>query len=207
MLKLASLNGEVKPVTKPEPKVVVPKPAPAPIAPPPTPVVKPEPVEVKEDVAPLINTDIELNDSVIYLKDAEDEDNFKMDTKLIIDVMAVAKKDYINEIRGSWSKVKKYIANPVIGKAATLLIDGRPLVATKNILILEYQLQKIADKVNLKNNQLEIQTVLSQLTGRKVFVYAISRNDSVELQNKYMSLLQLKELPKPEDVNLEFVGE
>ena len=121
--------------------------------------------------------------------------------------MAVAKKEFINDIRDKWSKVKKYVTNPVIGKAATMLIDARPLVATKNILIVEYQLKKAVEKANLKDNQLEIQTVISQLVGRKMFVYAISRSDSVDLQNKYMNLFQLKELPKADEINLEMVGE
>ena len=70
----------------------------------------------------------------------------------------------------------------------------------------EKQMANIWKPVPL-HNQLEIQTVISQLVGRKMFVYALSRSDSIDLQNKYMNLYQLKELPKPEEVNLEFVGE
>ena len=64
-----------------------------------------------------------------------------------------------------------------------------------------------AEKTNLKENQLEIQTILSQIYGRKMYVYAVSRNASVDLQAEYMDLLQLGQLPKAKDIVLEFEGE
>ena len=205
LLKLANIGGESKVIEKPEP--VVSKPIVSTPKPAPTPVIAKEEPKVEEEYDPLPQADIKLNDSIIYLKDAEQEDSFELTGDMVINIMSVAKKEYINDIRDKWSQVKKYVTHPVIGKASTMLIDARPLVATKNILVVEYQLKKTADKANLKNNQLEIQTVISQLVGRKMFVYAISRSESVDLQNKYMNLYQLKELPKPEDINLEFVGE
>ena len=99
------------------------------------------------------------------------------------------------------------MTNPVVGKAASLLIDGHPLVASNKIVVLEYQLPKAAEKINLKSNQLELQTVLQAVFGRKVFVYAVSRNKSIELQGSYMNLLQIGELPKAKDIVLEFEGE
>ena len=99
------------------------------------------------------------------------------------------------------------MTNPVVGKAASLLIDGHPLVASNKIIVLEYQLPKAADKINLKSNQLELQTVLSLVFKRKMFVYAVSRSTSVDLQGQYMSLLQIGQLPKAKDIVLEFEGE
>ena len=65
----------------------------------------------------------------------------------------------------------------------------------------------MAEKINLKSNQLELQTVLSLVFKRKMFVYAVSRSKSVDLQNQYMSLLQIGKLPKAKDIVLEFEGE
>ena len=175
------------------------------------PVVAPQPViekpVVEEKKEEPINTSIELNDSVIYLRDAEGEDYFSIDDDLMIKVMVCSKKAIKDEISDGWKNIKKYMTNPVVGKAASLLIDGHPLVASNKIIVLEYQLPKAADKINLKSNQLELQTVLSLVFKRKMFVYAVSRSTSVDLQGQYMSLLQIGQLPKAKDIVLEFEGE
>ena len=197
---------EQKPVQKPV--FEQPKPEPV-VAPQPAPVVeepkKEEKVEeIKEEP---VSSSIQLNDSVIYLKDAEDEDYFRIDEDLMIKVMVCSKKAIKDEITDGWKNIKKYMANSTVGKAASLLIDGHPLVASNKIVVIEYQLPKMADKINLKSNQLELQTVLSLVFKRKMFVYAVSRSTSVDLQNQYMSLLQIGKLPKAKDITLEFEGE
>ena len=189
----------VKEEVKPEPVKVEVKEEPIPVIEP----VKEE-VEIKEEPA---NSNIQLNDSVIYLRDAEDVDSFNIDSDLMIKIMVTSKKELKNELIDGWKNIKKYMTNPVVGKAASLLIDGHPLVGSKKMVVLEYQLQKTADKINLKDNQLELQTVLSLVFHRKMFVYAVSRNTSVDLQGQYVSLLQIGQLPKAKDVVLEFEGE
>ena len=223
LLKLTSFEVEeskAKPVqNQTYPAYVAPKPAPKPVVeehklepirevvppkPAPAPIVEPVKEEIKEEP---ISSNIQLNDSVIYLRDAEDDDSFSIDSELMIKIMVSAKREIKAELIDGWKNIKKYMTNPVVGKAASLLIDGHPLVGSKKMVILEYQLQKTADKINLKENQLELQTVLSLIFKRKMFVYAVSRNTSVDLQNQYMSLLQIGQLPKAKDVVLEFEGE
>lgn len=164
--------------------------------------VKHEPV--KEEV---IETSIPVIDDVIYLKDAEQEDNFVIEDNLMIQIMAVSKKEIKAELLNNWKSIKKLSTHSVLGKAATLLLDGRPLVASNKIVVLEYQLPKIVEKLNMKDIQAELQTVVNYIFGRKMFVYAVSRNKSVDLQSLYMNLLQIGKLPKPKDVQLEFIGE
>ena len=212
LLKLCSIKNnensqkiEQKPVISPQKQEFVAKPAPVveevkPVAEP----VKQEPV--KEDIPAPIN-EVKLNDSVIYLKEAEGEDSFQIDDDLMIKIMVTAKKEIKAELIDGWKNIKKYITHPVLGKAASLLIDGHPLVASNKIVIVEFQVARNAEKTNLKENQLEIQTILSQIYGRKMYVYAVSRNASVDLQAEYMDLLQLGQLPKAKDIVLEFEGE
>ena len=179
------------------------------------PKVEVKPVEQKVEQKPIeepvkeepIASSVQLNDSVIYLKDAEEDDYFRIDDELMLKIMVSSKKEIKSELIDGWKNIKKYMTNPVVGKAASLLIDGRPLVASNKIVILEYQLPKAAEKINIKDNQLELQTVLSLVFKRKMFVYAVSRNASVDLQGQYVSLLQIGQLPKAKDVILEFEGE
>ena len=205
LLKLASVKEEAAPqkvIKAPvkEEKVELPK----------VETVKEEPMVIEtpkpvETVAPINN--IEMNENVIFPSGSEGEDSFKIDPDLMIKIMATSKKDIKGEILDGWKNIKRFITHPTLGKYASLLIDARPLVASQKIVILEYQLAKNAEKINLKDNQLGLQTLLNQVFGRVMFVYAVSRNESVELQGEYMNLLQLRQIPKASEINIEFIGE
>ena len=231
LIKLTSLDEPTRPVVKEpvkqvkveEPKVSEFKPAPQPVVTPkPEPIPEPvkeepkveeefqleiqEPEPVKEEPAPVL-TNIESVDHVIFLKDAEQEEIFKIDNNLMVNIMVSSKKDIKTELLDGWKNIKKLSTHPQLGKAATLLIDGRPLVASNKVVVLEYQLPKIAEKVNVKDMQADLQTVLKAIFKRQMFVYAVSRKESVEYQGLYMNLLQIGKLPKPADIVLEFEGE
>ena len=215
LIKLTSLSN-AKPTPKVEKVVEIvkeEKPAPAPIVeekkpePEPLPVVEEVKEElVQEEATPLFN-DNKLVDNVIYLKDAEQEENFKIDNNLMVNIMVTSKKEIKTELLDGWKNIKKLSTHPTLGKAATLLIDGRPLVASNKVVVLEYQLPKLAEKVNAKEMQLELQTVMNEIFHRQMFVYAVSRKESVEYQSLYMNLLQIGKLPKAKDIVLEFEGE
>ena len=182
------IEEEVKPIEKPvEEKPII---------------EAPKPVEV---AAPINN--IEMNENVIFPKDSEGEESFKVDLDLMIKIMATSKKDIKGEILDGWKNIKRFITHPTLGKYASMLIDARPLVASQKIVVLEFQIAKNAEKINLKENQLGLQTLLNQVFGRVMFVYAVSRNESVELQGEYMNLLQLRQIPKASEINIEFIGE
>ena len=218
ILKLitAKKDGEVKeevepikplfdrPVAKPEPVVS-------------KPVSAPEKKQVKqEELVSLLDQpepeeekqpEIILSKDVLFIKGTKQGESFFIDDDLMIDVMVTAKKEIKNNLIDSWPKLKKLIAHPTLGKAATLLVDGRPLVASNKILVVEYQFQNNAEKANLIENQENIQNVVETTFGRKMFVYGVSRNDSVRWQQNYMNKYQLNKLPKADTINIEFEGE
>ncbi len=214
LIKLTSLDTVVKPVmttpkvTKAEPVVEQKKQEPTYISTPePIKEVAKPVVEEKKEESPQLEGDITINDNVIYLKDAEKEDSFEIDDSLMVNVMVVSKKEIKAELLDGWKNIKRLATHPVAGKAATLLIDGRPLVASKNIVVLEYAMPKLAEKVNSKDMQAELQTVIEHIFHRKMFIYGVSRNKSVDLQSLYMNLLQIGRLPKAKDITLDFIGE
>ena len=156
----------------------------------------------EEPPAPII-----LSDDVLILKHTEKDTSFYIDDDLMIDIMVASKKGIKNELLGDWPKMKRLLAHPTLGKAASLIIDGHPLVAHNKILIVEVPLAKSAEKINDKNNQKDLQDVIFNAFGKKMFIYGVSRNDSVRLQQRYMNLSQLSKLPKPADITLEFEGD
>ena len=211
ILKLVTIkkNGEpVKIESEPE---VTPQPKPEPV------IVKPvfEEKEKAKPEAPISLFDqpkeepkqIILSKDVLVMKNTRKDDSFFVDDDLMINVMVTAKKEIKNQLLEDWSKIKLYISHPTLGKAASLLIDGRPLVASKNVLVVEYQFPTAAERGNLIANQEAIQNVIETVFGKKMFVYAVSRKESVRCQQNYMNKLQISKLPKADSVKIEFEGE
>ena len=232
LIKLTSLDESPRTVVKEQPKPVVQEPVKPVVFEAPKPEVKPEPIPepvpepvkeepkveeefqleipeekpVEEEIKPILS-DVKTVDNVIYLKDAEGEDSFTIDNNLMVNIMVSSKKDIKTELLDGWKNIKKLSTHPKLGKAAMLLVDGRPLVASNKIVVLEYQLPKLAEKVNVKDMQADLQTVLKEIFKRQMFVYAVSRKESVDYQSLYMNLLQIGKLPKPTDIALEFIGD
>ena len=212
ILKLIAAKNDGGYVEQPEPAPRVEKPLPKP-----EPVIakaseQPKPVK-QEEMISLLDQPVEeekpvvLSENVLTIKGTKKDDSFFINDDLMIDVMVISKKEIKNQLIENWSNLKRYITHPTLGKAASLLVDGRPLVASPKILVVEYQFPTTAERGNLIENQEAIQNVIQTVFGKKMFVYAVSRKDSVRSQQNYMNKLQISKLPKPDMVNIEFEGE
>ena len=222
ILKLIAVKKDGTPVA-PQPRIsepVIEKPAPQPApatAPRVEPKPEPKPVEkMQEEMVSLLDQpeeepepvkEVVLSSNVITIKNTKKDDSFFIDDDLMLDIMVVSKKEIKNQLIDNWSSIKKLIGHPQLGKIATMLVDGRPLVASQKILVVEYQFPNLAEKGNLLENQEAIQNVIETVFNRKMFVYAVSRKDSVRWQQHYMNSYQLGKLPKPDTINIEFEGE
>ena len=170
---------------------------------------------VQEEMVSLLDQPVEeekvpevvLSKDVLCIKGTKNGESFAIDDDLMIDVMVISKKDIKNNLIDNWPNLKRLIAHPKLGKAATLLVDGRPLVASNKVLVVEYQFPTTAERANLIENQEAIQNVIQSTFGRKMFIYGVSRNDSVRWQQSYMNKYQLNKLPKADSINIEFEGE
>ena len=154
-----------------------------------------------------IVTEIVNDNNLVLPKKVEGDEFYKISSDFMIEIMVSAKKETKNMVLEKWPTLKKLVAHPTLGKAATLLIDSHPLVASSKILIIECPLPNIVNKVNDKAIQADLQSVTASVFGHKMFVYAVSRAESVDFQKKYMDLLSINKLPKPKDIVIEFIGE
>ena len=121
--------------------------------------------------------------------------------------MVTSKKDIKNNLIDNWKNLKRLAAHPTLGKIAAMLVDGRPLVASNKILILECQSTSVVEKMNMVKNQKDVQNIMRTVFGKKMFVYAVNRKQSVDSQQRYMNLLQLGRLPKPDTIEIEIIGD
>ena len=222
LLKLITAKRDGMPevreeVKKPTPVINKPLPKPEPVQPK---LAEPSPkIEVKQEELislldqpepepePVKQPEIVLSKDVLVLKDCRNGESFFVNDDLMIDIIVTAKKDIKNQLLEHWSDLKRLIAHPKLGKAATLLVDGRPLVASNRVLVVEYQFPNTADRANLIENQEAIQNVIQSTFGKKMFVFGVSRNESVRCQQNFMNKRQLGTLPKIDTINIEFEGE
>ena len=189
-----------QPEVKPEPILETPKPEPIVEQPKPAPVEqsKPEPI-VDETVAPdwLVDDDDEK-------KSVENSgEKYEFDDDLIIKLMVVGDKTLRMNLTNRWEELNAYLGHPTFGDLVALLKDGAPLVVTKNMVLLVYDFEKLASKVNVKVNSDRISEILKMMLGRDMFVYAISRSDSTRLVKAYQNLRQISRLPLPKDIHIE----
>ena len=112
-------------------------------------------------------------------------------------------KELKKKIISLWEELNKYLSSPTLGKYASLLKDARPYIATKELLFLEYDLDLIANRVNLKNNQKTISNLIQKITGRQFFVYALTRTETIAYVKKFRDLSQLGKLKKADEVTLD----
>ena len=218
ILKLITVkkDGEVRKEPEPIKQVEVERPIvkPAPVQPKP---VEPAPQKVvkQEELISLLDQpeeevkqpEVVLSKDIIQIKGTISGESFIINDELMIDVMVISKKDIKNQLIENWSNLKRLIAHPKLGKAATLLVDGRPLVASNKILVVEYQFPNTAERANLIENQESIQNVIQSTFGKRMFVYGVSRSESVRWQQNYINKQQIGKLPKADKINIEFEGE
>ena len=170
--------------------------------------IKPEPVVEEPEQPSLFEDDSAASDeSVIYINGTEVEDHYEIDEKTMVNIMVTSKKDIKNSLLENWKNLKRLAAHPRLGRIATMLVDGHPLVVSNKVMVLEYQSDNIVEKMNLISNQKDIQNVIRTVFNKKMFVYSVNRKGSIDLQQKYMNLLQLGRLPKAYTVEIEYIGD
>ena len=101
-----------------------------------------------------------------------------------------------------WNRIDTLRMDKKFGELASLLADARPFCLCEEALLINFNFTHLKEKANLKANQEGISSLIEALIGRKVFVYALDRNDSARCQKKYTDLKQLGRLPSPDQVTL-----
>lgn len=176
------------------------------------PIVQEIPLEPKiEEIKPTVQEDIESEPMHLFNEDEiivdtnnfGPEESYHIDEEMIINAMIKGDKELKKNIISRWDELNKYLSSPTLGKYASLLKDARPYIATKELLFLEYDLDLIANRVNLKNNQKTISNLIKKITNKGFFVYALTRAETIAYVKKFRDLSQLGKLKKADEVTLD----
>lgn len=133
-------------------------------------------------------------------------DKNSVDDATMIKVMVLGSKEERQVLSQKWNDLNSLVAHPKYGLVASLLKDGRPYIITKEILVLEYDFDCLAERININANQPVISELIKEIVGRDIFVYAIVRSEAIRLQKSFFGLRQLNRLPKSKDIVLDFKG-
>lgn len=163
------------------------------------PKVTPSQKEEKEELPPFLapkKTEITFEPI-----DSEGEKN-ALDDETMIQIMVSGNKEEKQKLIANWSLLQNFLLDPKLGKYASLLQDGTPYILTKQILVLQYELPTLVDKVNVTSHQKFLKALIEKLIHREVSVYAIVRTEAVRLYGKYQNLYQVGKLPHIGDFEL-----
>ena len=154
--------------------------------------------EDKNDEAPDWLFDDSLDKKVV----SNEGESYSLDDEVVIKLMVLGDKQGRKDLMARWHELDSYINHPTFGDIIALIKDGKPYLVTKEAIVLEYEFPKLADRLNIRENEKLASEILSKMLGRIVFVYALSRSESVRLFNAYTNLRQIAKLPKPNEINL-----
>ena len=202
--KASPVVEEVKPeltpkIEKPVQEEIKPEPKPEPT---PKPIPQPEPQKVEEVVDETVAPDWLVDDDNEKKSVENTGEKYEFDDDLIIKLMVMGDKELRKSVTSRWDELTAYLGHPTFGDLVALLKDGSPLVVTNNVILLVYDFEKLASRVNVKPNSDRISEILKMMLGRDVFVYAISRSDSTRLVKAYQNLRQISRLPLPKDIKI-----
>jgi DNA polymerase III subunit gamma/tau len=133
-------------------------------------------------------------------------DGLTIDDDNIIKIMTGGLRQEKNRLLERWLDLEQLTIDPKIGKFASLLRDGRPYVLSKDVLILEYDLPTLINKINLVHHQKILQDIVFWLLGKRVIIYAFSRNESIRLKKVFLNLSQIGKLPGKDNLAVHVEG-
>ena len=177
---------------------------------------KPKPIDKKEDsilesdeLPPFMKDEPHVTHQVVLppVKSIEVEqagEQNELDDDTIIKLMATGDKQAKTNLINNWKKLQDYLLGSEYSAFASLLRDAKPFILTKDILVVQLDFDHLVRKVNIKNNQKHLQTLIQKINGYKVRVYGINRRRAVELYGRFQSLYQVGKLPKPETIHIDF---
>ena len=93
--------------------------------------------------------------------------------------------------------------SPSTARVATLLTDGLPVAAAKNVIILAYENDTYLNRVNSLSDHKEMNNFLKALYKENMMTYCVTKEQFINLKDKYMDLRNNKALPDPKPIVFE----
>ena len=211
ILKLATLDEPVEQevvVKKVEAKKEEPKPTvveetkPATEAKPVAEPVKTEPIKEVEQPKKIEEAPAWLVDEDAVTL-AEDGERYEFDDDMMVKLMVLGNKELRKDLISKWPTLDNLLSNPSIGELAAFIKDSTPFLVTKDVIVLQFTFDRQVKKANIKSNEKEIADLFNKMLNKDVFVYSVTRAETVRLITAYHNLRQISQLPKPSEIDID----
>lgn len=168
-----------------------------------------EPVE-EEPVFEPIEEDIEPVPQFNYEKKEEpqtyaSDDNIKVDEGDILNVLVQANKNILNDAQEKWPVIRRYMANMNTAKAASMLSQGKPVAASRDGLIIGFDLVPDVNAVNYYKNYKQLSSLIKDVLGHEFKFIAMQSDEWLQMRQHFIQLKRKGELPKPRPITLKHI--
>lgn len=132
---------------------------------------------------------------------------FSLSEDTLIKAAALGDKDERQRLtREVWPLLDPLVFDFAISEYAALLSEGVPYILMDELLVLVYDFDEQAAKVNLKENQKGLSDLIERLLTKRVMVYALGRKEQEKFHKKFSNLYQLNRLPKDKNITKDLEG-
>lgn len=156
--------------------------------------------------APVVETKEEVKEEkkeepVVNTVSSANEEKFLPTEDDLLNVLVQATKDDLNMAKQKWVILPKYLNSPSTAKATVLLMDGLPVAAAKNMIVLAYDNDTYLNRVNSVSNHEMMNNFLKAIYNDNMMCYCVTKEEFMRLKDTYMSLRALGKLPAPVKIN------
>lgn len=118
----------------------------------------------------------------------------------LLNVLVQATKDSLVLAKQKWVILPKYMNSVSTAKVTALLLDGLPVAAAKNMIVLAYENETYLNTVNSVATHKMMNNFLKALYNDKMMCYCVTKEDFLKLKDTYMGLRSQGKLPAPKPV-------
>ena len=160
--------------------------------------------KVEENPQEEEKVEIEEEEKVVPRETFENNnDKFVPTEEELLNVLVQATKDALLIAKQKWVVLPKYMNSASTAKVAALLLDGLPVAASKNMIVLAYENQTYLNTVNSVSDHKMMNNFLKALYNDKMMCYCVTRDDFIKLKETYMLLRSQGNLPAPKPIVFE----
>lgn len=168
-----------------------------------------EPIE-EEPVFEPIEEEIEPVPQFNYEKKEEpqtyaSDDNIKIDEGDILNILVQANRNILVDAQEKWPVIKRYMANMNTAKAASMLSQGKPVAASRDGLILCFDLVPDVNAVNYYKNYKQLSSLIKDVLGHEFKFIAMQSDEWLQMRQHFIQLKRKGELPKPRPITLKHI--
>ncbi len=134
------------------------------------------------------------NDTIVKeenLKETNKFSNADFKTIRINNTFVNANKEFLNNIKNKWLELKNYAFDKENGAIICNLLDGSPVVASNEYVVIDYLYSSLADKLNEEYKKIE--KILNDYLQLNYHIVAISDSEWNEARTEYIKKLNNNE--------------